>query len=182
MGEKTDDGTRKDFENLLADWRTRAQRSKIAHYKAAVRFGRRHVLLGVPVVVLIAIVGTAVFATLKERPETWIQITIGLVSILAAALAGMQTFFNYSNRAIIHRTAAAKYGSVQREIEEVLMFFSEDAKILQTPVGRIRRRMDELAESCIDCPQDIWRNADAEVFKLNTEGMIYPNKAVEPTS
>lgn len=114
-----DDCTRKDFENLLADWRTRAQRSKIAHYKAAVRFGRRHVLLGVPVVVLIAIVGTAVFATLKELPETWIQTTIGLVSILAAALASLQTFFNYSSRAAKHRTAAANYGSVQREIEEV---------------------------------------------------------------
>jgi hypothetical protein len=176
------DIARTDTENLLENWRTRAHRSKIAHYKSANRFGRRHVLLGVPVVLLTVGAGTAVFATLKERPDAAIQITVGLVSIPAAILASLQTFLDYSGRAAKHRVAAAKYGSVQREIEEISLFRPGETRILQTEVAAIRRRMDELAESRIDCPQDIWRKADAEVLRLHPKGVVSPGKTPEPTS
>ena len=177
-----DEDAQRDIHNLLAYWRVKAQRSKIAHYKAADRFGRRHVVLGVPVVVLATIVGTAVFATLEERPETWTQIVIGLVSMAAAVLASLQTFFDYSSRAAKHRTAAAEYGSIQREIEEISLFPGESANKQQGAVSQIRQRMDELAQSSIDCPQSVWEAADREVFRLNPDGMISPNRSVEPTS
>jgi hypothetical protein len=173
---------KQDATNLLDYWRIRAQRSKIAHYMAADHFANRHKFFGVPVVVLTAFVGTTVFATLKERPEVWLQIIIGLIIILSAVLASLQTFFNYSDRASKHGTAAAKYGSIQREIEEIRLFRPEDSETLQSTVSRIRRRMDELAECTIDTPQDIWEKADREVLKLNPGGMISPNKSLELTS
>src|SRR6185369_2622736 len=88
-----------------------------AHYLSADHFGRRKYWLGIPAVVLSTLVGTAVFASLQKQPEFWLQIAIGLASVLAAVLAGLQTFLGYTERAEKHRIAGAKYGALGRELE-----------------------------------------------------------------
>ncbi len=80
------------LEALTAEWRVRVNRMKNAHYRAATLFERIHLYLGVPVIVLSSIVGTAVFASL-------------------------QTFLRYSERADKHRIAGAKYGALNVDLE-----------------------------------------------------------------
>jgi hypothetical protein len=107
-------------QTLLKQWWYRANINQQAHYLAGLRFAWLNRFLGIPTVILTAIVGTAVFASLTEgqvSPE-W-QIAAGLLSILATVLAALQTFLGYSERAANHRRASAEFGAIRREIEQV---------------------------------------------------------------
>lgn len=50
---------------LLREWPLRVYRMQMAHYDAAIHFERLHLLLGIPVIVLSTVVGTAIFASLQ---------------------------------------------------------------------------------------------------------------------
>ena len=79
-----------DSNQLLVEWRDRARVAQIGHYKTAVKLENRHRRIGLFVVVLNAVVGTAVFATLSEQANTVaVKVVVGLFSILAAVLAGV---------------------------------------------------------------------------------------------
>jgi hypothetical protein len=103
---------------LLDEWRGRARVAQISHYKTAVKLDRRHRRIGLLVVVLNAVVGTAVFATLAEQANiVWVKVGVGLISILAAVLVGIQTFERAGERAEVHRQFATRFSEMQREVE-----------------------------------------------------------------
>jgi len=58
---------------LLARWRRNCLRSQIAHYRATAINTRCHFILGIPCVVLAAIVGTSVFAALGKQVNPTLQ-------------------------------------------------------------------------------------------------------------
>src|SRR5688500_6923373 len=86
-------------EALLGDWADRSAAAKRAHYRLVDRYRAQHHRLGIPVVMLSSLVGTSLFATLSE-PEIsqTLRLLSGLVSIVAAVLAGFQTFLRFSER------------------------------------------------------------------------------------
>jgi len=55
-----------DAEQLLQDWRNRAYAAQSAYYLMAERYRRWNFLLGIPVVILSGLVGTAIFADLQN--------------------------------------------------------------------------------------------------------------------
>jgi hypothetical protein len=101
---------------LLKDWDKRAAASSEAHYALAGRLAGRNIQLGVPVVVLTTIIGTSVFATLQKEVGTGWRLAIGVVSVLAAVLASVQTFLRFAERAEQHRAAAENWAAIRREI------------------------------------------------------------------
>jgi hypothetical protein len=107
------------LEELLSDWQNRAWAAQLAHYRVASRLRTRNLWLGLPVVVLTTAVGTSLFATLSQKQvDTWIRVVVGCVSVLAAVLAGIQTFLNFAKRADEHAVAADWYSSIRRKIEQ----------------------------------------------------------------
>ena len=104
-------------DDLLKDWFHRARVSQFAHYDETNRLNRLHRSLGTATAVLAAISGTSVFATLNDQPHLYWKLLVGLIIVLAAVLAALQTFLNYSERAEKHRVAGARFGSIRREIE-----------------------------------------------------------------
>jgi hypothetical protein len=108
------------LEDVLENWRLRAWASQIAHYRIAARLRVRHRVLGLPVVILTTAVGTSIFATLNEVDvHMWLRVLAGSVSLLAAVLAGIQTFFRFDQRADQHVLAADWYASIRRNIEQL---------------------------------------------------------------
>jgi ABC-type uncharacterized transport system fused permease/ATPase subunit len=89
-----------------------------AHYRMAQRYARFHKLLGVPAVMVSAIVSTAVFSTLQSSTATALTVLTGTLALLAAVLTALQTFFNYSDLATQHRSTAQKYSDLRRRIEQ----------------------------------------------------------------
>ena len=106
-------------EVLVLAWIQRARESQFAHYRHATELSGKNNLLGIPVIALTTLVGTSVFMSLSEQsPSTAVRIAVGSLSLLAAVLAGLQTFMKFSERCEKHRSTAARYGIVRRQLEQ----------------------------------------------------------------
>lgn len=149
---------------LLDEWYRRVAVTQQAHYLSADHFGARKYWLGVPAAALSTIVGTAVFATLQKQPEAWLQIVVGLASVVAAVLASLQTLLGYSERAEKHRIAGAKYGALGRELEQLR---TSEEVLSPELVNDVRARLDDLAVESPNNPQAIyWQAGSSEIATL----------------
>ncbi|HEX9937739.1 MAG TPA: SLATT domain-containing protein [Longimicrobium sp.] len=141
---------------FLREWYDRVSHTQRAHYRSADHFGRKSYALGIPVIALSTLVGTSVFATLQKQPSLWLQIAVGLASVVAAVLASLQTFLGWAARAEKHRIAGAKYGAVGRELEAML-------ESTNTPtdeqIAKLREKLDTLALESPNNPLGIYRGA-----------------------
>lgn len=151
---------------LLQEWYRRVSVTQAAHYYSAGDFGSRKYFLGVPTVILTSLVGTSVFAALQEQPAFWVQILVGLASVAAALLSGLQTFLSDAERSEKHRTAAAKYGALGRELECYLL---KGGEISEAQLASLRVLLNELAIESPNIPLKTYRKAGA------TELEILPN-------
>ena len=88
-----------------------------AHYLAADHYARLNRLLGIPVIIITALVGTTIFSTLEQNPNSWLKIIAGLVSLVGTVFAALQTSLGYAQTAEKHKTAGETYRSVQRRFE-----------------------------------------------------------------
>jgi hypothetical protein len=141
--------------DVLRQWYERVCATQRAHYRSADHFGRKHLALGIPVIALSTLVGTSVFATLQEQPTIWLQIAVGLASVLAAVLASLQTFLGWSARAEKHRIAGAKYGAIGRKLEAML---ASPVVPSDEEIDKLRERLDVLALESPNNPLRIYRS------------------------
>lgn len=146
---------------LLADWGERATRSSEAHYDLASRLAQANIRFGVPVVILTSFVGTSVFASIGRTVDLWLRIGIGLISVVAAVLASLQTFLRFGERAEKHRSAAELWASIRREIDEMLALHPTYLASRGDPqkyLDDLRRRMDEIAQQSPEMgAKGLWR-------------------------
>ena len=105
---------------LLENWKVKVRRAQMAHYAAANRCERRHLYLGVPVVILSAVTGALVFADLSKLFD-WVTWAVGFASITISILAGLQTFLKLAERAEQHRVAAGRFGNLKRKLDAVIV-------------------------------------------------------------
>jgi hypothetical protein len=96
-----------------------------AHYLAWERYSRWNRLLGIPVVILTALVGTAIFGTLHENPAPHWRILAGGVSVLATVLAALQTYLNFAEQAEKHREAGGNYAELRRRFNLLAVEMSQ---------------------------------------------------------
>jgi hypothetical protein len=134
---------------LLREWGARAGASSDTHYANASRLSRANVRFGVPVVALTTLVGTSVFATLQHSVSLGLRVAVGMVSVLAAVLASLQTFLRFGERAEKHRAAAEAWASLRREIDEMVALHPNYLASRGDPkqyLDDLRRRMAEIAQ------------------------------------
>jgi hypothetical protein len=121
-------------ETVLQQWLNGVRIEHIAHSRAAARFESVGRGLGLAVVVLTAIVGTSLFSTIEQSPSTALKIVAGLLALAASAVAALQTFLGYGERAARHREVAAKYGALRRRLDA----------LTETPPSELRAALEEL--------------------------------------
>lgn len=143
-------------QEVLSDWYQRVVVTQRAHYQSADYFERKRYWLGIPAVALSTVVGTSVFAALTKQPERWLQISVGLASVLAALLTTLQTFLGYAERAEKHRVAGARYGALGRELEMLRALAQPPSD--QT-IAELKKRLDALALESPNNPIWIYRRA-----------------------
>jgi hypothetical protein len=141
--------------SLLEDWHKRAYAAQSAHYASADRFRLLNYVVGVPAIVFASIVGTAVFAGLeKNSPQA---LAVAFVSILAAVLAGLQTFLRFSERASQHAIAADWYSAIRRDIEETLHLPVEFRGKVKDSLDEIRTEMNRVAQDAPELGVRLWK-------------------------
>src|SRR4030095_5088109 len=94
------------IEKLAKDWFRRCRESQMIHYEYGSVLERRHLYFGISAIVLSTIVGTAVFSTWESAAiDGWLRVLLGLLSMISAAVAALQTFLNLLDRAAKHKAA-----------------------------------------------------------------------------
>jgi hypothetical protein len=153
------------FQDMLTtaeDYRHYAQKKSNAHYKMSERAKARHNSLGIPVTVSTAAVGTAIFSTLNSPSQNlWVQVTAGLLSLAAAVLAALQTFFNFSDVAAQHKEAAANYEVIRHQLDWFLLTYGawQDATNFDVPLKELRAvavQLDDIARKAPSIPDQIY--------------------------
>lgn len=129
-------------EVLLVDWQQRATLALFAYHRAANRCRTWHARVGGAAVILTAVIGTAVFATLQSELSFVPRLVVGAVSVLAAILAGIQTFAAFPQRIEDYEKAARRYSAVRRDIEAVRLSLPVGADEIKGEVARIRESLD----------------------------------------
>lgn len=143
------------IEELLEDWHKRVYAAQSAHYASADWFRLFNYVVGVPAVVFASIVGTAIFAGLEKDSRR--ALLVGSASILAAVLAGLQTFLRFSERAAQHATAADWYSAIRRDIEETLHLPVESRGKAKVCLDRIRKEMNRAAQDAPELSVRYWK-------------------------
>jgi hypothetical protein len=152
-------------EELLIYWRKSLSVISVTHYESAKPLNNANYLLGVPSTTLSIIVGTSIFATLQSDVNINIKIATGLISILAAVLAGLQTFLRYEERAEKHRATAARCSTLGREIDELLAFASRGEKITKKQVDAIRMQYEKITFDAPTTSDKMYDKARASLNK-----------------
>jgi len=149
--------------DVINNWRFRADRVQQAHYLAGRRYERFNRYMGVPTTLIMAVVGTTIFSNLSENASglsTELQIIVGGLSVLAAALSGIQTFLGFSELAEKHRLAGARYAHLKQTLELLECLNSESKyKDLQD----IEAQWGKLREESPNLPQTVWGKIKKEL-------------------
>jgi hypothetical protein len=138
-------------EKLLQDWHRRVYAAQTAYYEEAERFRRRNYQLGIPVVIVSSLVGTAVFADVGSR---WL---VGSVSILAAVMASLQTFLKFGENATLHGAAADWFSAIRRDIEEVLALPPHMRGKPKSCLDEIRHELNKAGQKSPELGEHLWR-------------------------
>lgn len=127
---------------LLNKWLLHTTRKANAHASCAHRSRRWRQAIGIPSVVLSAIVGTAVFSELETTGGIGHGLVIALV-LCSAVLTALQTFFNYGEVEQVHRVAHKKYSKIRRRIDKSLTGLSATS---DDDLVAIEKELDEASE------------------------------------
>lgn len=166
-------GMQKD--ELLEYWRFRMHRVQLAHYECARHFERLHLWLGLPAVALSTLVGTTVFASLSKVTDISLQITVGLLSVVAAVLTGLQTFLRYSELAEKHRLAGARFANLKHRIELLTAFPPATETEYNSSLHGVEEVWSKLREESPMLPGRIWRRIEKSVV---LGAPLYPDAAL----
>ncbi len=129
---------------LLQSWRKELKILFQAHYVRSISIRRMNYLLGFPVIVIAMLVASYIFFTINHNPNFWVKMMAGMLLLLCAILASLQTFLKYSEQAENHRNASARYQSLHHSVDQLLAFAPEDEKVLAAWCDKLRDRWDEL--------------------------------------
>jgi hypothetical protein len=85
-----------------------------AHRLLADKSRRYNYRLGIPIILLTTLVGTSSFYSLADlgQTRTSIAIATGIISVLAAVLAALQTFLHFEDDSKVHSEAATSFAGL----------------------------------------------------------------------
>ena len=145
--------------DLAREWGRRAAAAQHAHYFLATNLHRRNLALGIPVVILSAIVGTSLFASLAAPTESFplrLRIAVGTVSLLAAVLAAIQTFLRFAERSERHAQAADWYSAIRREIDELLALPPDKRGESKRTLDGLRKEFNKAGQAYPPIGESTW--------------------------
>ena len=136
-----------EVEELLCDWRRRVYAAQAAYYGEAERLRRRNYQLGIPVVIVSSLVGTAIFGNwADDQTYKW---WVGGVSILAAVLASLSDDKQFVFKEGIGPVRVDVYfdflGYLKARGDPVAKAAAQGLKVGRTEVGVIKGKLRYLA-------------------------------------
>jgi hypothetical protein len=138
-----------------------------AHYLSSDELRKRHLQLGIPVLIASTFVGTTIFGTLQSEPAIGWKIATGVISIGAALLAGLQTLLNFSERVEKHKSAGASYSAIRRELELFQLRFQHSPEGQRNEalaaLEKLHHELTKLGQETPNIPDRHWDTANKGV-------------------
>ena len=131
-----------DSRHTLQQWRNGLRLCHAGHARAASGAVRAKRAIGVPAVVLATIAGGSGLSTISGGPTDVLAVISGAAGVAAGVLAGLQTFLDLDKTAAAHERAAAEFGDLRRQVEQLLL--GDDAPALASQMTSVRKRWREL--------------------------------------
>ncbi|HEY7282817.1 MAG TPA: SLATT domain-containing protein [Actinomycetota bacterium] len=152
---------------LLDRRRKLAWAAQQAYYERSAILGKLNYWIGVPVVMVTAIAGSAIVANNSGKDP--IPIWVGVITVTAAVLASLQTFFRFGERAAFSAVAGNRYAKLRRRIEDCLAFPPEG---LDDRLTEIQKLEDDAGEQSPPLGERRWLRwqAFAELQRPPTPG------------
>ncbi|MGF6489149.1 SLATT domain-containing protein [Pseudomonas frederiksbergensis] len=157
---------------LLKKWGRIIVRLQIEHEVRARDFEKFNWKLGIPCVVLSAVLSASVFSSIRNSSLLWFQYVAGLISILTLVLGSIQTFLNFDTRTTAHNNDNAdKLGTIAREVQDEIAS-GQDEAALALDVSDIRNSLDSILFDSPTFPKSTIRKLrDARIYeKARLEG------------
>jgi hypothetical protein len=152
-----------EVKRLIGEWLVRCRVSLKAYNDATTRASAHSRWLGATAAGLSALVATAVFGSLKENPETWLQILTGLVAVLAGVLSALQTSLRSNERSEQFREAARGYGSLRRRLEQALLFPPKTREEATATLEELYKALADASRGKPNVPRAVWDRAEFKV-------------------
>jgi intracellular sulfur oxidation DsrE/DsrF family protein len=164
-----------EINELLRGWLLHAHKGRDRHDLAARSYDQSRNTLGILTAVASATVGTSAFAALQQAPNRSIQVAVGFVAMVAAVLAGLQSFLDLRARADLHRIAGVKYKAAIRELEQMGIGAIVNMKLDDPSVTQLRIQLKELEEQ-----MPVVSSRIHKVVEESFEGRVFVNSVGGP--
>ena len=129
-----------------------------AHYITSTRYKRLNYIYGIPVVCFTVFISSNVFTELQKFQELYVQFIVGIVSVVAAIMAAVQTFLRFPEKAERHRATGIKYGILKKEIEKFLVLYPSDYEEVINRIESIKTEWDEIVSESPTVSSKLWRS------------------------
>ena len=123
-----------------------------AHFFASNDAQNKGRVLGIPVVILTTIIGTSIFASIGQNPDTELKVIAGVIAVAAAIASALHNFMNFAEITQKHRTAGAKWAELRREFELFTLKYSRDRELWDEAYDRLKDLIARIAQADNDSP------------------------------
>jgi hypothetical protein len=135
---------------LTTDWWNRLREAQGAHYFAANYYRSLHYTLGVFVIAFSTIGLSFSFSGSNSK-------ALGILGVLAALGASVQTFMNPIGLSEEHRVAGGRFSALRRTVEQFRVAYSEQRLTDPEPqLEMIKDRWEQLLKEVPVLPRWIW--------------------------
>ena len=151
------EGWTPEVERLLDEWHKRAYAAQSAYYWMAERLRRRNLYLGIPTVILASVTGTTLFAEIGQgQVSLVVRLVAATVSLVAAVLAGLQTFLRPAQAAAEHGFAGDWFAAIRRDIEQLQALPREVRGVPRDCLDSIRKEMNKAGQKAPELDESLW--------------------------
>jgi len=131
---------------LIRRLKTNAWISKNSHFYASLRRRHLHIGFGLPAVIINLLLGSVFFTLLQAELPDWGKWLGAVLALVAAALGGIQTFFDFNKKCSGHREVGNDYLELARECERLLAMYQDGLMPLQQLAAELPRLNAEYAD------------------------------------
>jgi len=146
-----------EHDELLAKWSDKAACYTWMHEATQRKFSGINMSLGIPVILLSTISGTANFgiSTIFPAGFSYGNAVIGVVSLITGLLSTISNFLGYAQSEEAHRIAGVQWSKFKRTIETELSINPNERKDAKDFIKYCKAELDRLMEQSPIIPQEI---------------------------
>lgn len=190
LSEKTNDDLKKiinwsfEHDELLSNWGDHAACYTWMHDVTQRKFSRINMFLGVPVIILSTISGTANFgiSTIFPAGFNYGNAIIGTLSLITGVISTVANFLGYAQAEEAHRISAIQWSKFRRTIETELSLHPDERQAPNEFIKHSRAELDRLMEQSPIIPQDVISKFIKTFRKVKNVKMPEICNKLEPTT